>query len=329
MTYENILYRVDKRVATVTLNRPHVFNAFDYKTLREMSDAFRMAAGDDEVGVLVLTGAGDRAFCTGADLQEQKQFLRRPHEYFQWFGAFQDAHDQLRWIGKPTIARLNGMVVGGGNEFNMSCDLAIAAEHVIIRQVGNSRGSVAAGGATQWLPLFVGERRAREILWLNEEISAAQALAWGLVNQVVPSSELDVAVGAMAHKLLEKMPEVMRYTKTQTNFWKEFAWSQTVMHARDWLTLHAASPEVQEGLDAFFEKRPVNYDALRQTPVENPPPPAAVEADPSPVSHEDAADLPWGSYTRTCAQCGAQRLPAEMQFCGSCGAELKRGYTRP
>lgn len=305
MAYEKILYEIRDRAATITINRPRVFNAFDEQTLREMADAFRAAAADDNVGVVVLTGAGERAFCTGADLQEQKQFLKRPHDYFRWFGAFQDAHDQLRWIGKPTIARLNGMVVGGGNEFNLACDLAIAAEHVIIRQVGNARGSVAAGGATQWLPLFVGERRAREILWLNEEITAQQALAWGLVNQVVPQNELDVAVNAMAEKLLHKMPEVMRYTKTQTNFWKEFAWAQTVMHARDWLALHAASAEVQEGLEAFIEKRPVDYDALRQKRADGGSP-----------------DLPWGSYTRTCPNCGARHLPDAMKFCGNCGTAL-------
>lgn len=306
MAYEKILYEIHNQTATVTINRPDVFNAFDYQTLREMSEAFRAAAEDDNVGVLVLTGAGERAFCTGADLKEQKQFLKRPHDYFKWFGAFQDAHDQLRWIGKPTIARLNGLVVGGGNEFNLSCDLAIAAAHVIIRQIGNMRGSVAAGGATQWLPLFVGERRAREILWLNEEITAEQALAWGLVNQVVPQENLDAAVHAMAEKLLHKMPDVMRYTKTQTNFWKEFAWSQTVMHARDWLALHAASAEVQEGLESFSEKRPVDYDALRRDRAGGGSP-----------------DLPWGSFTRTCANCGARHLPDAMKFCGNCGASLR------
>ena len=146
MEYSKILYNSHDHRATVTINRPEVYNAFDYQTLRELADAFRAAADDDRVSVLVLTGAGDRAFCTGADLKEQEQFLHRPHDYFKWFGAFQDAHDQLRWIGKPTIARLNGIVVGGGNEFNMSCDLAIAADHVFIRQIGNTRGSVAAGG---------------------------------------------------------------------------------------------------------------------------------------------------------------------------------------
>ncbi len=305
MDYQNIIYEVRDRRATVTINRPEVYNAFDYATLRELADAFRSAANDDAVSVLVLTGTGDRAFCTGADLQEQEQFLHRPHDYFKWFGAFQDAHDQLRWIGKPTIARLNGIVVGGGNEFNMSCDLAIAADHIFIRQIGNSRGSVAAGGATQWLPIIVGDRRAREILLLNEEIPAQKALEWGLVNQVVPKDWLDAAVDALVNKLLHKMPDVMRYTKTQMNFWKEFSWSMTVMHARDWLAVHADSAEVAEGLDSFYAKRPVDYDKLRNAQLEGQP-----------------QDAPWNASGRTCPHCGAKGLPPEYKYCGNCGQAL-------
>ena len=130
------------------------------------------AAVDDSVAVVVVTGQGERAFCTGADLKEQEQFLKKPNDYYKWFHAFTEMHDRLRNIGKPTIARLNGMVVGGGNELNMACDLAVAADHVTIRQVGAARGSVAAGGATQWLPLMIGDRRAREMLLLCENIDA-------------------------------------------------------------------------------------------------------------------------------------------------------------
>src|SRR5215470_8130830 len=111
-------------------------------------------------------------------------------------GEFIEVHERLRNIGKPTLARLNGIVVGGGNELNMACDLAVAADDIYIRQVGTARGSVPAAGATQWLPLIVGDRRAREILWLCEEIPAQKALEWGLVNQVVPRVKLDEAVEA-------------------------------------------------------------------------------------------------------------------------------------
>ena len=149
LNFGNILYTKANGVATLTINRPNVLNATNFQTLKEMSRAFEDASYDDKVGVLVLTGAGDRAFCTGADLGEQEQFLAKRADYWKWMGAFIEAHDRLRNIGKPTIARLNGMVVGGGNEFNMACDLAIAADHITIRQVGAARGSVPAGGATQ------------------------------------------------------------------------------------------------------------------------------------------------------------------------------------
>jgi enoyl-CoA hydratase/carnithine racemase len=305
MAFSKIIYEVRDQRATVTINRPEVYNCFDYQTLREMEQAFHDAADDDRVAVLVLTGAGDKAFCTGADLKEQEKFLARPHDYWKWFGAFQDAHDKLRWIGKPTIARLNGTVVGGGNEFNMSCDLAVAADDITIRQIGNTRGSVAAGGATQWLPLFVGERRAREILWFNEPLTAQKALEWGLVNQVVPRAQLDAAVDAMVDKLLQKMPEVFRYTKQQTNFWKEFAWSMTIGHARDWLSVHADSAEVEEGLRSFYDKRAVNYDALRDAKIAGGLP-----------------EQPWGRFTKTCAKCGATKIPEQFEFCGKCGERL-------
>jgi enoyl-CoA hydratase/carnithine racemase len=262
--FKHILYAKGEGRATITINRPEVYNCFNFRTLREMARAFEDASWDDAVGVVVLTGAGDKAFCTGADLDEQERFLERPQDYWKWMGAFIEAHDRLRNIGKPVIARLNGMTVGGGNEFNMACDLAIAAEHVVIRQVGTARGSVPAGGATQWLPIMVGDRRAREILWLCEPIPAAKALDWGLVNEVVPAAELDAAVETLAAKLLERMPDILRYAKQQTNFWKDFAWHNTVGHARDWLGIHSDSDEVREGLAAFHAKRPVDYARLRR-----------------------------------------------------------------
>lgn len=249
----------------MTLNRPEALNAVHGPMLVELNTAFQDAAWDDDVRVLILTGAGDRAFCTGADVKEQaSEFVGRPAKYWKWMGLFIECHERLRNIGKPTIARLNGMVVGGGNEFNMSCDLAIAADDISIRQVGAARGSVAAAGATQFLPLIVGDRRAREILFLCEEIPAARALEWGLVNQVVPRSQLDSAVDAMADKLIDKLPECIRYAKQQLNFWRDFSWHQTIGHARDWLSIHNRSEEVAEGMQAFVEKRPVDYARLRQ-----------------------------------------------------------------
>lgn len=262
--FENILFEKKGRRATVTINRPGVLNCVNLDTLRELQTAFQDASWDDGISVVVLTGAGDRAFCTGADLKEQKaHYVDAPSDYWKWMGEFCRTHELLRAIGKPTVARLNGIVVGGGNEFNMSCDLAIAADDIFIKQVGAAMGSVAAAGATQWLPLIVGDRRAREILMLCEEIPIQKALEWGLVNKVVPRNELDSAVDQMCQTLEAKLPECMRYTKQQLNFWKDFSWHMTIGHARDWLAIHNRAPEVQEGCNAFLEKRPIDYDAVR------------------------------------------------------------------
>lgn len=259
-------YTVEERRATVRIDRPEVLNALDRATLDSLADAFRQAGADDQVGVVVLTGTGDRAFSTGADLEEQKQFLDRPNDYWAWMGHFIAAIDAIRDCAKPVVARLNGMTVGGGNEVNLACDLAVAADDVVFRHVGPSRGSLPAGGATQWMPIFVGERRAREVLLLNQPIAAQQALEWGWVNRVVPRAELDATVDEFCDQLLAKMPEILRATKAQLNFWKDLSWSLTIRGAREWLTVHAASQEVREGLVSFEEKRPVDYEALRGTP---------------------------------------------------------------
>ncbi len=264
--FEMIQYEKYQGRAKITLNRPEVFNAFNFQLFREMTRAVEDASWDDSIGVLIITGAGDKAFCTGADMKEQNAYFGdRPRDYWKWMGAFLDLHEKLRNLGKPSIARLNGIVVGGGNELNMACDLAIAVDDIYIRQVGTAHGSVAAAGATQWLPIIVGDRRAREILLLCEEIPIQKALEWGLVNQLVPRAQLDEAVEAMADKLLAKLPECTRYTKQQLNFWRDFSWGMTINHARDWLSIHAGSIEATEGARAFTEKRKPDYQSIRRS----------------------------------------------------------------
>ena len=135
-------YSVKDRVATVRLNRPEVFNALNRETLESIRDSFRAASADHGVGVVVLTGTGDKAFCTGADLDEQQAFLARPNDYWDWMGRFIEAIESIKDCAKPVVARLNGMVVGGGNELNIACDLAVAADDIVLRHVGPSRGSL-------------------------------------------------------------------------------------------------------------------------------------------------------------------------------------------
>ncbi len=302
--FRRINYSKNTYIATIAINRPDVLNCFDMQTLNELSTAFLDSSRDDAIAVVVVTGVGDKAFCTGADLKEQEDpILKKPNDYYKWMYAFIEMHDRLRNIGKPTIARLNGMVVGGGNELNMACDLAIAADHVTIKQVGAARGSVAAGGATQWLPLIVGDRRAREMLLTCEPIDAYTALDWGLVNQVVPYSMLDSAVEELAKKMYNKLPECTRYTKQQLNFWRDFSWSMTIGHARDWLSLHAGSFETAQGLNSFRKKTEMDYDVIRCK--------AAGPAGP----------INLAAGFKKCPHCSTT-MAESFKFCGECGKEI-------
>jgi enoyl-CoA hydratase/carnithine racemase len=259
--FESIVYEKAPPRATITLNRPEVLNAFDFRMLRELARACEDASWDDDVRVVVVTGAG-RAFCVGADLKSwAAEYLGEPREYWKWFGAFKDAHDRLREIGKPTLARINGIAVGGGNELQMACDLAVMVEDAFIRHVGLEHGSVPAGGATQWLPVFVGDRRAREIILMCDEIPAAQAAEWGLVNWVVPAAELDARVDTVVERLAAKLPQTTRYAKQQLNFWRDLSWHETINHARDWLALSMLGDEAQEAVRSFLARSGTDADA--------------------------------------------------------------------
>jgi len=307
MRFADILYEKKDGVARVTLNRPDVYNAFSSDTLREMTEAFRDAAWDDAVAVVVLTGAGEKAFCAGSDSGEfSKEFLRRPRNLYKYQGLLAEALELFRHMGKPTLARLNGVVAGAGNDWNLAADLAVAADHVRFMQVGTRVGLVDAWGTTQWLPLMVGDRRAREMLLTCDEVTAEQALSWGLVNQVVPLKQLDRAVNALAKKLIQKFPECTRYTREQLNTWKDLAWTLTAGHARDWLTVHGTSWEPYEGIQAFIEKRPANTKALREL-----------------AAAGKSSEFLWGAPTRKCENCGTKGIPERFDYCGKCGCKLR------
>ena len=216
--------------------------------LRELARACEDASWDDEIRVVVLTGAG-RAFCVGADLSSwADDYLGKPNEYWKWFGAFKDAHDRLREIGKPTVARINGIAVGGGNELQMACDLAVMVDDAFIRHVGPEHGSVPAGGATQWLTIMVGDRRAREIVLMCEEIPAAKAAGVGARELGRPRRASSTRRSTrMVENLARKLPQTTRYAKQHLNFWKDLAWHETINHARDWLALSMATEEPKAG----------------------------------------------------------------------------------
>jgi enoyl-CoA hydratase/carnithine racemase len=252
--FEAIVYEKAPPRATIRLNRPEKLNAFDFQMLREIARAAEDASWDDEIRVVVVTGTG-RAFCVGADLKAWgADLIDNPREYWKWFGAFKDMHDRLREIGKPTLARVQGMAVGGGNELQMACDLTVMVDDAFIRHVGLEHGSVPAGGATQWLPIMIGDRRAREMILLCEPVPAQQAQEWGLGNWVVPAAELDAKVDEIAGKLATKLPQTTRYAKQQLNWWRDISWHETIGHARDWLALSMLNDEAKDAIKEFLER---------------------------------------------------------------------------
>lgn len=304
--FHDILYEKQDMIARITINRPEAYNAYTTDTLRELIRAFDDASSDDGVGVIVYTGAGEKAFCTGGDVKEYAAvYTKRPRDYFKYMGLFSRYIESIFRSGKVVIARINGIAVGGGNESQLACDLSVMADDTYLGQVGTSVGSVAAGGATQWLSIHVGDRRAREMLFLNSKIPARQALEWGLVNRVVPRASLDDEVRKLAEQCLDKFPECTRYTKQQANYWKEAAWFATVGHARDWLSTHFTTLEPYEGMQAFVEKRKIDFRGLRDR-----------------AATGGSSEFLWGPYAKTCSACGAKGIPSEFKFCGSCGHAL-------
>ncbi|HKP87189.1 MAG TPA: enoyl-CoA hydratase/isomerase family protein [Blastocatellia bacterium] len=306
--FADIVYEKREQIARVTINRPSSFNAYTRRTLEEMAEAFRLAARDGEVAALVLTGAGDKAFCAGSDVTEHsREHINNPDEFRRWYDALIEAHLALRRLGKPAVARVNGIAAGGGNGWNLACDLAIAADHAKFAHVEAKFGMVAAGGPAQWLPLVVGERRAREMLLTCEPVSANKALLWGLVNDVVPYAELDNAVDALCRKLIDTFPDSVRYAREQLSLWKDFAWKAGIEQDRDWLASQFSSEEAREGLRALAERREVDYRAFRDYSRR------AGEGSPTEKGFE---------LGRVCSACGAGGFPAPHHFCGVCGEKL-------
>ncbi|HWC76348.1 MAG TPA: enoyl-CoA hydratase/isomerase family protein, partial [Blastocatellia bacterium] len=203
-----------------------------------------------------------------------------------------------------------GLVAGGGNEWNLACDLAIAADHAKFMHIETSVGMVAATGATQWLPLVIGDRRAREMLLTGEPLSAQKALDWGLVNEVVPQADLDNAVMALCQKLIDRFPECTRYTRQQLNFWRDSVWDATIGGTRDWLALHFSGPEAAEGMGGLAERRAISYRSARSRS-------GSLDR-----TGNGAKDAP-GIWDVACGSCGARGLPASFGYCGLCGAQLR------
>jgi naphthoate synthase len=274
MAYTDVLYEKKGGVAWITINRPEVRNAFRTITVAELTDAFVDARFDRTIGVVVLTGAGDKAFCSGGDQKERGQGgYARGAASTSGGGAAAGAagdrpmdvealHNAIRQIPKPVIAMVNGFAVGGGHVLHVLCDLSIASENAIFGQTGPRVGSVDAGHGTGFLARVVGEKKAREIWYLCRQYSAQDALAMGLVNRVVPLKDLRAEVEKWCAELLEKSPTALALAKQSFNIDSEQR-AGVAQFAHTALNLYYQTDEAMEGRNAFVEKRPVDFRKFR------------------------------------------------------------------
>jgi naphthoate synthase len=257
--YTDIRYEKKDGVAWIIIDRPEVRNAFRTRTVAELADAFVDARWDRTVGVVVLTGAGDKAFCAGGDQKERGQGGYSPDQRPMDVEAL---HSAIRHIPKPVIAMVNGFAIGGGHVLHVLCDLSLAAETAIFGQTGPRVGSVDAGHGTGFLARVVGEKKAREIWYMCRQYTAQEALAMGLVNKVVPLKDLRAETEAWCRELLDKSPTALALAKQSFNMDSEQR-AGVAQFAHTALNLYYGTDEAMEGRNAFVEKRPVDYRKFR------------------------------------------------------------------
>jgi naphthoate synthase len=259
--FTDVTYKVENGLAWITINRPERYNSFRARTVDELVKSFKLAWGSKEVGAICLTGAGDKAFCTGGD---QKQRAETGDYGPSESGLFEvDAlHRVIRDVPKPVIAAVNGFAIGGGHVLHVLCDLTIAAETAVFGQNGPRVGSFDAGFGTGYLARVVGEKRAREIWFLCRRYTAEQAENWGLVNKVVPADKLHSEVRAWADEILALSPTALKVLKQSFNTDTEhFAGTGQMAYSN--LKMFGESAEAKEGITAFNEKRTPDFSPYR------------------------------------------------------------------
>jgi 2-ketocyclohexanecarboxyl-CoA hydrolase len=249
--YEDILYHAEDGVATITINRPEKYNAFRGKTCEELISAFHRAGWNRDIGVIVLTGAGEKAFCTGGDQSAHEG----SYDGRGMIGLpIEDLQRVIRDVPKPVIAKVRGYAIGGGNVLALICDLTIAAETAVFGQVGPKMGSVDPGFGTAYMARVIGEKRAREVWYLCRRYSARDALALGMVNAVVPDAELDAEVARWCAEIVEKSPTAIAIAKRSFN-----ADTAGIIGIADMgmqaLSMYYQTDESKEGVQALKEKR--------------------------------------------------------------------------
>jgi naphthoate synthase len=262
--YEDIRYEILDGIAKITINRPEVRNAFRPQTLFELTEAFDLARNDPEVGVIILTGEGDLAFCSGGD-----QRVRGHAGYVGRDGVPRlnvlDLQKQIRSLPKPVVAMVAGYAIGGGHVLHVVCDLTIAAENARFGQTGPRVGSFDGGFGASFLASIVGQKKAREIWFLCRQYDAQEALQMGLVNKVVPLAELEKETVSWCREMLDKSPLALRLLKSAFNASldgqagvQELAGNATL--------LYYMTEEAKEGKTAYLERRKPDYKKFPRLP---------------------------------------------------------------
>ncbi|MBW1708920.1 MAG: enoyl-CoA hydratase/isomerase family protein [Deltaproteobacteria bacterium] len=257
----DVKYEVDQGLAWIIINRPERYNSFRGRTVDELIWCFKAAWVDQGVGVIALTGAGDKAFCAGGD-QKQRQETGDYGPTESGLFEVESFHRLIREVPKPVIAAVNGVAIGGGHVFHVLCDLTIAADHARFGQAGPRVGSFDAGFGSAYLARILGDKRAREVWYLCRQYDAQTMERWGLVNKVVPFSELRDEVRRWADEMLNMSPTALKVLKHSFNADSDSIAGIGTM-SFDSLHLFIETDEAKEGLKAFSEKRLPDFSRFR------------------------------------------------------------------
>jgi naphthoate synthase len=262
--YEDILFEFFEGIAKITINRPEIMNAFRPQTVSEMSDAFKICRENQEIYVVILTGYGDKAFCSGGDQNYKSQGGYIDKDGVPRLNVL-DVQRQIRSLPKPVIAMVNGYAIGGGHVLHVMCDLTIASENAIFGQTGPKVGSFDAGFGSSYLARHVGQKKAREIWFLNLQYSAKEAMQMGMVNKVVPLDKLEDATIDWCKIMMKRSPMALRMIKMGLN--AELDGQAGIQElAGNATLLYYLTEEAQEGKKAFLEKRDPDFKKFPKFP---------------------------------------------------------------
>ncbi|MGA9571278.1 MAG: enoyl-CoA hydratase-related protein [Candidatus Acidiferrales bacterium] len=258
MAYDNLLFEVSEQIARITFNRPNVLNALNRRTMDELGDCLKKVRADDAIRVVILTGAGEKAFIAGADINELSQQTPVNGREFTLYG--QEIIHRLETLGKPAIAAINGFALGGGCELALACTLRIASRNAKLGQPEVKLGIIPGYGGSQRLPRLCGKGVAHELILTGEMIAAEEALRVGLVNRVVEPGELLATAEAIAKKIIANAPLAVKYALEAVEHGIEMPQEEGLYLEATLFGLCCATQDMREGTRAFLEKRPPKFE---------------------------------------------------------------------